>query len=92
MEDTIPEALSTGSFFFADIQNNQVDATGLEILRAIAAKGEGSVVSQKTIALEFQNQDYYSAIVLLQQRQLIEEVDDGYRFQVELIRRWFENN
>jgi hypothetical protein len=26
---------------------------------------------------------------LLLQRELIEEVDDGYRFQVELIRRWF---
>jgi hypothetical protein len=26
---------------------------------------------------------------LLLQRKLIEEVDDGYRFQVEFIRRWF---
>ena len=89
VEATIPEALDVGSFFFADIQNNQIDATGLEILRFIAAKGEGAVVSKKTIALQFQNQNYYSAIVLLQQRELIEEVKDGYRFQVELIRRWF---
>ena len=51
VEVTIPEALSTGGFFFADIQNNQVDATGLEILRFIAAKGEEAVVSEETIAL-----------------------------------------
>ena len=87
----ILEALSTGSFFFADIQNNQVDATGLEILQFIAAKGEEAVVSQKTIALEFENTDYLNSIRLLLQRDLIEKVEDGYCFQVELIRRWFEN-
>ena len=92
VEAAIPEALSTGSFFFADIQNNQVDATGLEILRFMAAKGEKAVVSKQTIALEFQNKNYFSSIRLLLQRELIEEVGNGYKFQVELIRRWFENN
>ncbi|MDY6897537.1 MAG: hypothetical protein SWZ49_05585 [Cyanobacteriota bacterium] len=81
-----------GSLFFADIQNNQVDATGLEILEFIAAKGEEAIVNQKTLALEFQEKNYHSAIVLLKQRELIEEVEDGYKFQVELIRCWFENN
>jgi len=28
VEDAVPEALETGSFFFADIQNNQVDKLG----------------------------------------------------------------
>lgn len=92
VEAAIPEALSTGSLFFADIQNNQVDATGLEILRFIAAKGEKAIVNQETLALEFQNKDYRSAIVLLKQRELIEELEDGYKFQVELIRRWFEKD
>ncbi|MEO0685393.1 MAG: AAA family ATPase, partial [Cyanobacteria bacterium J06649_11] len=91
VEAAIPEALSTGGFFFADIQNNQVDDIGLEILKFIAAKGEKAVVSTKTIALEFQNTDYISSIRLLLQRDLIEEVNNGYCFQVELIRRWFEN-
>ncbi|MEO1186488.1 MAG: hypothetical protein AAFX46_18175 [Cyanobacteria bacterium J06636_27] len=85
VEAAIPEALSTGSLFFADIQNNQVDATGLKILRFIAAKGEKAIVSEETIALEFQDTDYLSSIKLLLQRELIEEVDDGYCFQVELI-------
>ena len=33
--------------------------------------------------------DEYNALNLLLQRELIEQVGDGYRFQVELIRRWF---
>ena len=90
VEDTIPEALNVGVFPFADIQNNQVDATGLEILRFIATKGEKAIISKETIALEFQNVDYSSSIRLLLQRELIEELEDGYCFQVELIRRWFK--
>jgi hypothetical protein len=34
----VPEALSHGSFFFADIQQNQVDAAGLALLRFPAEK------------------------------------------------------
>jgi len=49
VEAAIPEALSSGSFFFADIQNNQVDAAGLAILRFLAAQGEGAIVSINTI-------------------------------------------
>ncbi len=80
-------ALSVGSFFFADIQNNQIDAAGLAILRFLAAQGEGAIVSRKTILQQFP--DEYDALDLLLQRELIEEVGEGYRFQVELIRRWF---
>ncbi|MEH2418060.1 hypothetical protein [Nostoc sp.] len=47
VEAAIPEALQSGGFFFADIQNNQVDATGQAILRFIAAQGEGAIVSRK---------------------------------------------
>ena len=31
----------------------------------------------------------HTALDLLTRRELIEAVDGGYRFQVELIRRWF---
>lgn len=87
MEAAIPEALSTGSFVFADIQSNQLNATGLAILQFLAAQGEGEIVSRKTILQEFS--DDFDAVGLLLQRELIEEVGDGYCFQVELIRRWF---
>ena len=88
VEAAVTEALSTGSFFFADIQNNQVDATGLAILRSIAARGEGAVVSKNTIYQQLPDVSE-NAFQRLLQRELIEEVGDGYRFQVELIRRWF---
>lgn len=88
VEAAVPEALSSGSFFFADIQNNQVDAAGLAILRFLAAQGEGAVVSRSTMLQQFSDVSE-SAFKLLLQRELIEEVGDGFRFQVELIRRWF---
>ncbi|MDJ0676925.1 MAG: hypothetical protein QNJ36_16350 [Calothrix sp. MO_167.B42] len=88
VEAAVTEALSTGSFFFADIQNNQVNATGLAILRSIAARGEGAVVSKNTIYQQLPDVSE-NAFQRLLQRELIEEVGDGYGFQVELIRRWF---
>jgi hypothetical protein len=88
VEAGMTEALSTGSFFFADIQNNQVDAVGLNILRLIAAQGEEAIVSKNIIFQQLANVSE-SACKQLLQRELIEEVGDGYRFQVELIRRWF---
>ncbi|WP_208344253.1 AAA family ATPase, partial [Aetokthonos hydrillicola] len=102
VEAAIPHALSSGGFFFADIQNNQVDADGLAILRFIAAQGEGAIVSSQTILEEFYDRAdpsedagniarSHPSINLLLQRELIEEVNDGYRFQVELIRLWFAN-
>ncbi|MEH2131064.1 MAG: AAA family ATPase [Nostoc sp.] len=87
VEAAIPKALQSGGFFFADIQNNQVDAIGQAILRFIAAKGKRAIVSRQTLLQEFPDADI--TFNLLLQRELIEEVDDGYRFQVELIRRWF---
>jgi hypothetical protein len=36
--------------------------------------------------------DKSDALNLLLQRELIEEVSEGYRFQVELIRRWFASS
>jgi len=90
VEAAIPDALSVGSFFFADIQSNQADAAGLAILQFLAARGEGATVSRLTILQHFPHK--YAALNLLLQRELIEEVSEGYRFQVELIRRWFASS
>lgn len=87
VEAAVPEALNHGVMFFADIKNNQVDA-GLAVLRFIATKGEGAIVSRETLTHKFPDElaRTLSKLVL---RELIEPVGDGYRFQVELIRRWF---
>ena len=93
VEAAVTEALNSGSFFFADIQNNQVNAVGLDILRFMAARGEGEIVNKNTILQEVSGASESDFQKLLQ-RELIEKVKneeegDGYRFQVELIRRWF---
>ena len=88
VEAAVTEALDTGIFFFADIQNNQVSLVGLDILRFMAARGEGAIVNKNTILQEIPGASE-SDFQRLLQRELIEEVGDGYRFQVELIRRWF---
>ena len=88
VEEAIPNALKYGSLFFADIQHNQVDKTGTAVLRFIASKGEGTVVSQPDLQTQFAT-DLTETLALLEQREIIERVDDGYRFQIELVRRWF---
>ncbi len=90
VEVAVPEALDSGSFFFADIQRNQVDAAGLVLLRLLAAQGEGAVVSRETLAEHAgASTELDQTLHSLCRRELIEPVDGGYRFQVELIRRWF---
>lgn len=85
----VPKALASGSFFFGDIQQNQIDQTGLALLRFMAGCGEGAIVSRdKLDSLALPNLD--QSLALLLQRDLLEVVNEGYRFQVELIRRWFE--
>jgi hypothetical protein len=88
VEATIPDALSHGSLFFADIERNQVDDVGLALLRFVATQGEGVVVSQETLARQFAT-GLEQALALPCRRELIEPVEGGYRFQVELVRRWF---
>ena len=46
-------ASSHGIFFFADIQQNQVDAAGLAVLRFMAAQEEGTVVGREAMARQF---------------------------------------
>lgn len=89
VEATIPEALDKGSFFFIDIQENQIDAKGLKILTYIAKQGEGATVSQETLEEQLGQESILSSLKLLFHRDILEAVHDEYRFQVEFIRRWF---
>lgn len=88
VEATITDVLKTSQFLFAEIEHNQVDAKGREMLRWIAATGEGVAVSKSSLQMQFP-EELEKTLALLLQRELIEEVEDGYRFQVELVRQWF---
>ena len=88
VEAAIPEALSSGSMFFSDIERNQLDDRPLAVLRYLADRGEGATASESDLAREFP-EGIEGAIELLHRRELIETTSGGYRIQVELIRRWF---
>jgi hypothetical protein len=91
VETAIPRVLVRGSQFFADIELNQVDENGLHILNFLAHCDEerGANIRQlETHASSPKNLD--DTLALLLRRELIEEIDSEYFFQVDLIRRWFE--
>ncbi len=89
VETAVSHALQHGSFFFADIEKNQVDMVALELLRLIAAAGENGGGRQTLVDYVPSLMALEQALTDLQNRELIMPINDGYRFQVELIRRWF---
>jgi hypothetical protein len=62
--------------------------TGLALLRFLARQDRLTVVNGEAIAPQFpEGSD--QTIELLTRREVIEQINGGYRFRVELIRRWF---
>jgi hypothetical protein len=84
----VPAALSHGSFFFADIERNQMDPPAKALLKCIAKQGEGVGASRDALAAAVDG-DVETLLSQLMRRELIEPCEQGHRFQVELIRRWF---
>ena len=90
VEAAAPEALRSGSFFFADIERNQVSEMEAGLLRRLAARGEGAEVARGDVQQWAPDAaDAERALRHLVRRELLERVNGGYRFQVELVRRWF---
>lgn len=90
VETAVALALSHGSFFFADMRQNQVSPEGLKVLLWLAHQGEGATATDADLeALGFDAPTLAQAIAQLQQREIIEPTPTGWRFQVELMRRWF---
>ena len=88
VDAAIPEALMSGSMFFSDLERNQLDKDSRAVLRAIANQGEGAIAPQDQLLADYPD-ILEQALEHLIQRELIEKIDNGYRIQVELIRRWF---
>ncbi|MBP7998357.1 MAG: ATP-binding protein [Chloroflexi bacterium] len=90
-----PQALAHGSFFFADIERNQVNEAGLRFLRWLAQYGEGTGAAAVLIDQWWQKEKASDTHTLsetlepLRQRELIEQNSTGYRFQVPLIQQYF---
>ncbi|MEM9162776.1 MAG: AAA family ATPase [Cyanobacteria bacterium P01_F01_bin.4] len=79
VEAAIPKALTSGSFFFADIEHNHDEV--LPLLQRLSAQREGTLYSP-TSPQELPWLDH------LVKQEILEVVADQYQFQVDLIRRW----
>ncbi len=89
VETAVPEALTHGSFFFADIQQNQVDSDGLAFLRQLAMGSRGAG-EQRGGGDGERGSGGEETVTRLLQRELIELDENGrYRFQVPMVQRWF---
>jgi hypothetical protein len=88
IEQVVPRALKSASLFFLDIQNNQIQPQAARLLQTLARLGPGAVVNP-----DRWNKDdpdsFDEALSNLLQRDLVEAAPGGFRFQIELIRRWF---
>ena len=90
VETAVPEALQHGSFFFADMEQNQVNPVGREILRLMSGYDEQETTPREVlVAFVPSLMALEDALITLQQRELIQAVEGGYHFQVDLVRRWF---
>jgi hypothetical protein len=90
VEAAVPIMLTRGRQFFADIALHQVDGSGLHLLQRLARQGEGEPTSWEQVTeVISEPAALQQTLAMLQHRELIEQVQGGYRFQVEVIRRWF---
>jgi hypothetical protein len=90
VEAAVTKALQHGRLYFADIYHNRVDEAGKQILNCLATQGETAGLSRDALASQHPLSDQFDqALELLLRRELVEAVNGNYRFQVELVRRWF---
>lgn len=90
VEAAVTKALQHGRLYFADIYHNRVDEAGKQILSCLATQGETASLSRDALASQLPRSDQLDqALELLRRRELVEAVNGNYRFQVELVRRWF---
>jgi hypothetical protein len=94
VEAAVPVALKGVKFYFNDIVRNQIGEAARRLLRYLAGQGEYHVIKlaqwhHHAKSMGQSSTEFKRAVAQLLRRELIEHVDDGYRFQVELIRYWF---
>ncbi|MEO1394310.1 MAG: AAA family ATPase [Cyanobacteria bacterium J06634_5] len=80
VEAAITPALTSGSFFFADIEHQQ--SAYITLLKQVANRGENQLYTPTTAQEK-------TLLAHLVKQEILEVNTEQYRFQVELIRRWF---
>jgi hypothetical protein len=88
VEMVVPRVLEAGSFFFADIEKNQVQSCCVSMLCELARRGPGGVASAQEWEQRYPD-NHLTCLRHLITRDLITPVEGGYGFSTELVRRWF---
>lgn len=86
VEEAAARALETGGFFFADLLS-RVPEPAVAMLRHLAGLGQGASLAAPEWRAAFPD-DFDAQVGMLLQRDIVETTSLGYRFQVELIRRF----
>ena len=89
IEEAAKRVFTSNRFFFADITNAQITPAARYMLSYLAGMGKGRMIT----ADEWQQlfpENFQSNLNVILRRDLVTPDGPGYRFQVELIRRWFD--
>jgi hypothetical protein len=87
VEKAVPTALETGMSIFTTSEIRATDA-GNALLRYMATLGEEAIINQEALA-EHCTDSLENVLKVLQSLELIEKIEDGYQFRIELFRRWY---
>ncbi|MDM8566562.1 hypothetical protein QUF74_13035 [Candidatus Halobeggiatoa sp. HSG11] len=85
IEEAISSALETGQSIFITFEQRATDK-GNALLHDIAVLGSGKVVTKEQLS---QQDDLDKTLNILQSLELLEQVDNGYRFRIEMFRLWY---
>jgi hypothetical protein len=87
VEAALATALAQAAPVFTNIQKD-VGPLGTATLRSVAKCGMGATVTYEQLSSEL-CEDLRTTLALLMLRDLLVRVESGYRFRIEMIRRWF---
>ena len=88
VEEAAKRTLVSSSFFFVDIRGPQINPSTAAMLDHLADMGPGALISREEWVVRYP-ENFEANLSLALKRDLVEEYNGWYRFQVEMIRRWF---
>lgn len=88
VEAVIPSALNAGaSLYFTYLSEYDAQGVGQALLRELASYGAGAIVPEAKLVNG--DADRLTALERLLARDIVERMDGGIRFEIELVRRWW---
>ncbi|MHB0989459.1 MAG: ATP-binding protein [Bellilinea sp.] len=88
VEEAANRTLTSNSFFFVDVRGPQINPQTTAMLDHLANLGPEGSISRDEWARCFP-ENFKANLALALKRDLVEEENGFYHFQVEMIRRWF---